>query len=144
MTRNRRAKSLPLNLYRFPKATRHGLTGTKKDMQGAIQAEITQGLEIINQPPDGLLLDHEGHLLTHPIQNTGKKGGGIGVWSQFGRSTPPRGKLPYLGAKSADFLDFSMQAPSGLLPWKKRFFAQVTPPNSTHAKLLDSEWLYMS
>ncbi|KAJ6615294.1 hypothetical protein B0H10DRAFT_1950002 [Mycena sp. CBHHK59/15] len=30
MTCNRRAKSLPLNFYRFPKATRQGLTGTKR------------------------------------------------------------------------------------------------------------------
>ncbi|KAJ6613665.1 hypothetical protein B0H10DRAFT_2222028 [Mycena sp. CBHHK59/15] len=85
MTHNRRARYLPLNFDRFPKATRHGLTGTKRDMHGAIQAEITHHLELLNPLPDGLLLNHEGHFLTHPVQNTGKKGGGIGVWSQFCR-----------------------------------------------------------
>ncbi|KAJ6622211.1 hypothetical protein B0H10DRAFT_2214571 [Mycena sp. CBHHK59/15] len=85
MTCNRRARSLPLNFDHFPKATRHGLTGTKRDMHGAIQAEITHRLELLNPSPDGLPLDHEGHFLTHPVQNTGKKGGGIGVWSQFCR-----------------------------------------------------------
>ncbi|KAJ6603170.1 hypothetical protein B0H10DRAFT_2315790 [Mycena sp. CBHHK59/15] len=60
MTRNCRARYLPLNFNRFLKATRHSLTGTKRDMHGAIQPEITHCLELLNPSPDGLLLNHEG------------------------------------------------------------------------------------
>ncbi|KAJ7236500.1 hypothetical protein C8J57DRAFT_1247745 [Mycena rebaudengoi] len=82
----RRVQSEPINLYHYPRATRHGLTGTKAQMYRDIQSQITRAAMELSPSPRGLPRMYRGHILTKPKVNTGKEFlDGFGAWSQFCR-----------------------------------------------------------